>query len=378
VLLIAGVVVFYETMFFTALVPLLPHYETTFGLSEGEVGLLSAAYAAGAFCGALPGGMVALRGGTRPALLVGLTLLVAGSVAVGFADGFAVLSVSRFVQGIGSTFAWIGALTWLVAVAPRSRRGELIGLALGAAVAGSLLGPVVGAIAERVGTELTFTVAGGLGVGVAALSLSVRPPPLVNEQLSSMTRVRHSPAALAGVGLLLLNALLFGALTVLVPLRLDEFGWSAGAIAAVFLVSSVATMFMTPAIGSWSDTHGRAPPVVAGLVASVGVSLALAGADWSIVFALLAVFAGVAYSSGWVPGTALLSDGIERMGIGLAVGFVLFNLAWTPGFLAGAAAGGWLGGFVGTAGAFVGLAVFSSLGLVATVLGGKLPRTARS
>src|SRR5262245_46081789 len=64
VLLLAGTVLFYETMFFTALVPLLPHYETSFGLSEGEVGLVSAAYAAGAFFGAIPGGIMALRRGT--------------------------------------------------------------------------------------------------------------------------------------------------------------------------------------------------------------------------------------------------------------------------------------------------------------------------
>jgi MFS family permease len=371
VLLLTSTVVLYETMFFTVLVPLLPHYEKSLGLSGGEVGLLSAAYAAGAFCGAIPGGILALRRGTRTALLLGLALLFAGSVSFGFADGFVALGVSRFVQGIGSTFAWIGALTWLVAVAPRPRRGELIGVALGAAVAGSLIGPTVGAIAERLGTEITFAVAGCLGIAVAFLSFSASPPPRVSEHLSSMKRVRHSRSALAGVGLLLLNALLFGALTVLAPLRLDDFGWSAGEIAAVFLVSSVATMLVTPRIGSWSDAHGRIPPVVAGLVMSAVVSIALAAADWPLVFALLAVVAGVAYSSGWVPGTALLSDGIERVGVGLAVGFVLFNLAWTPGFLVGAAAGGWLGDAVGDASAFLALAAFSSIGLLAAVVGNR-------
>lgn len=374
VLLLASTVVLFETMFFTVLVPLLPHYETSLGLSGGEVGLLSAAYAAGAFCGAIPGGILALRRGTRPALLVGLALLVAGSVAFGLADDFVALGISRLVQGVGSTFAWIGALTWLVTVAPRPRRGELIGVALGAAVAGSLIGPAVGAIAERLGTEITFASAGCLGVAVACLSLSVSPPPLLGERLSSMKRVRHSRSALAGVGLLLLNALLFGALTVLAPLRLDDFGWSAGEIAAVFVISSVVTMFVTPRIGSWSDAHGRVPPVVAGLVVSALVSIALAAANWPLVFALLAVVAGVAYSSAWVPGTALLSDGIERLGVGLAVGFVLFNLAWTPGFLIGAAAGGWLGDATGDASAFIALAAFSSLGLLVAVVGNRAAR----
>jgi MFS family permease len=368
VLLVASAVLLYETVFFTALVPLLPHYESAWHLSGAEVGVLGAAYAAGAIVGAVPGGVLALRRGTRPALFVGLSLLITGSVAVGFAEGFAVLCLSRFAQGIGSTFAWIGALTWLVAVAPRPRRGELIGVALGAAAAGSLVGPVVGGIAERIGTEVTFTAVAVLGVSVAVIALSVNPPPVVGERISAMSRVRHSRTALAGAGLLLYNALLFGALSVLAPLRLDEFGWSAGEIAAVFFAASVGTMLMTPRIGSWSDTYGRIPPVLVGLVASVGVSLALAGSDWPIIFAVMTVLAALAYSSAWVPGTALLSEGSEKVGVGLAVGFVLFNLAWAPGFLVGAVAGGWLRGLVGTAGSFVVLAALSSLVLVVTVL----------
>lgn len=363
VLLLASAVVFYETIFFTVLVPLLPHYEKSLGLSESEVGVLTAAYAAGAFGGAVPGGFLALRRGTRPALLVGLVLLVAGSVLFGFANSFVTLGASRFLQGIGSTFAWIGALTWLATVSPRSRRGEVIGLALGAAVAGALVGPAVGAIAERIGTEVTFALGGCLGLVVAGFALSVAPPLVQGERLSSMRRVWRSAAALAGAGLLLLSALLFGALAVLVPLRLDDFGWSAGEIAAVFLISSVLTMVVTPRIGSWSDASGPTAPIVAGLTASLLASLGLAVAGRSLTFALLGVAAGVAYNSTWVPGTALLSEGIEQVGVGLAVGFVLFNLAWTPGFLVGAVAGGWLGSAVGDSSAYVGLASLSGVAL---------------
>ena len=378
VLLLASAVVFYETIFFTVLIPLLPHYESDLGLSKGEVGFLTGTYAAGAFCGAVPGGIFALRRGTRGAVLIGLVLLVAGSLAFGFSSSFIALCASRFIQGIGSTFAWIGALTWLVAAAPRSRRGELIGVALGAAVAGSLIGPTVGAIAARFGTEATFAVTGCLGLAVAALSLSVNPPPLAADHLSSMKRVRHSRAAVAGVALLVLNALLFGALTVLAPLRLDNFGWSAAEIAAVFLVSSVVMVFTTPLIGNWSDVRGRRPPIIAGLAASTLVSAGLAVVGWSLAFALITVVAGVAYSSAWGPGTALLSDGIEQVGVGLAVGFVLFNLAWTPGFLTGAMAGGWLGERLGDSSAFIVLSCLSGLGLLVAAMGNRLPLRARS
>ena len=192
-----------------------------------------------------------------------------------------------------------------------------------------------------------------------------------------MKRVWRSGAALAGAALLLLSALLFGALSVLAPLRLDDFGWSAGEIAAVFVISSVVTMAATPRIGSWSDRSGPTAPIVAGLTTSLLASLGLAVAGRSLTFALLAIAAGVAYSSTWVPGTALLSDGIEQVGVGLAVGFVLFNLAWTPGFLVGAAVGGWLGGAVGDSSAYVVLGGLSGVALIGAAVSATGGRAAR-
>ena len=342
VLLLASMVLFFETIFFTALAPLLPHYEESFDISKSGAGILTAAYAAGAFIGAVPAGLLTLRWGVRTAVLLGLVLLAVGSLAFGFANSVSTLNGARCIQGIGSSMAWTGALTWLVTVAPRSRRGEVLGIALGAAVGGSLAGPAVGAIAVRIGTEATFSFIGCLGLFLIGLACSTPPPRPVADRLRSMIQALQNGAAAAGAYLLLFSALLLGAWSVLAPLQLDDLGWSAGEIAGLFLASSAITMLFTPRLGKWSDRHGRVPLILAALVLSSLVSLGLAVTARPLTFALFIVAAGVAFSSTWVPGTALLSDGTERAGIGLAIGFVLFNLAWTPGFLAGAAAGGWL------------------------------------
>ena len=135
-----------------------------------------------------------------------------------------------------------------------------------------------------------------------------------------MKRVRHSRAAVAGVALLVLNALLFGALTVLAPLRLDNFGWSAAEIAAVFLVSSVVMVFTTPLIGNWSDVRGRRPPIIAGLAASTLVSAGLAVVGWSLAFTLITVVAGVAYSSAGDQGQPCYPMASSRWGSGSRLG----------------------------------------------------------
>ena len=45
---------------------------------------------------------------------------------------------------------------WVAGAAPQDRRGEMIGTAMGAAIAGALLGPVIGVAAELVGHEIVF------------------------------------------------------------------------------------------------------------------------------------------------------------------------------------------------------------------------------
>src|SRR5947209_7579825 len=146
-LLLVSALVWVDTMLFAALTPLLPHFAKSLHLSKTGAGVLVGAYAAGALVGGLPGGAAAARLGARRAVLVGLTLLGLASLGFAFADSFGALAAARFLQGCAGAFTWAGAFAWLLAAAPRERRGELIGTAMGAAVFGALFGPAVGAAA---------------------------------------------------------------------------------------------------------------------------------------------------------------------------------------------------------------------------------------
>jgi MFS family permease len=166
-LILVAALVAVDTMLYAALTPLLPHFAHEFGFSKSRVGVLVAAYAAGALVGGIPGGMATARIGGRRAVLVGLTLMGLASLGFAFADTFWTLFAARFVQGCGSGFTWAGAFAWLLAVAPRERRGELLGGAMGAAVFGALLGPVVGAAAAIAGRAPVFAALAGLAVVLA-------------------------------------------------------------------------------------------------------------------------------------------------------------------------------------------------------------------
>ena len=342
-------------MFFAALAPLLPYYEDEFGLSTSALGALSAVYALGGFAGAIPSGLFAVRVGVRATVLAGLTLIVLTSVAFGLADSAWVLYAARFGQGVGSAFAWTGGLAWLIAAAPRDRRGELIGIAMGSAIAGALLGPVLGGLASVVGPAPAFAAVAAIGVVLGAWAWATPafkpaedPQPL--RVLRAAPRVRE---VVSGFWLVSLAAFLLGTISVVAPLRLDELGWGALGISAAFLFSAGIEAALSPVIGRWSDRHGRLAPVRTGLVAAIGFSLVIPWVDLPWPYLLLVVGAGVAYGINWVPGTALLSDGAEKAGIEQGFGFALLNVAWAPANVVGASLGGLLAQVAGDAGAYL-------------------------
>jgi MFS family permease len=361
-----------DTMLYAALVPLLPHYADEFDLSKGQAGLLVGAYAAGAFLGAIPGGLAAARFGPRRAVVAGLLVMAVASVAFGFAGDALTLGLARFAQGAGSALSWAGALAWLVQGTPRERRGEMLGTAIGAAIFGALLGPAVGAVAESVGARPAF-----VGVAVVSLALvvwSLRTPPVATEPQSARELVPalRDPTILGALWLVVLPALLFGVVSVLVPLELGDAGWSAAAIAAVFVGAAAVEMVVAPLLGRFSDRVGRLLPLRLALGGAIVVvtGLALAGRPLGIVPLLVA--ASIVFGAFWAPAMALLSDGAERIGLAQGLGFGLMNAAWGGGNSLGPALGGALADAAGDALPFALMALLCAVTFVGLMRGRRL------
>jgi len=344
----ACLVVFVDTMFYAAITPILPQLSDEFDLSKTGAGILAAAYPVGTFVGALPGGWMAARVGVKPTVLLGLSMLVGSSLAFAFGDSIVVLDIARFVQGLGGAASWAGALAWLIGAAPRERRGELIGTALAAAVAGALFGPVLGALADAVGQEAVF---GAVAVvGVAMITWAARMPAA---QPDVVTPLRSAIAALgqrrvaAGMWLTTLPGLFFGTVAVLAPLRLDELGAGSAAIAAAFLIGAAFEAVAAPVIGRLSDRRGRLIPCIMGVIGGGVSMLVLPWPESAWVLAVLIVLASPAIGILYTPAMAMLSEGAEEFGIAQGYAFALTNLAWGIGQGVGEAGSGRLADGVG-------------------------------
>jgi DHA1 family solute carrier family 18 vesicular amine transporter 1/2 len=346
-LVLVGSVVLVDLTLYAALTPLLPEYSEEFGLSKTGSGLLFAVYAIGVLAGAFPAGLAAARLGAKPATLTGLLVVGAASLGFGFAGDEWTLGAARLVQGLGSAFAWAGGLSWLVAATPRERRGEVLGTALGAAVFGVLLGPVVGGIASLVGARLTFTVLGLAAAAVAFLGLRVPGVPPETPSLRALIRAVRHRRFLAGFWLMLLPALLFGVVFVLAPLDLDRAGWSGLGLGALFFSAAAIESVVNPFIGRLIDRRGSRGSVRTALAASVALLALLAFAQDEILIAGLVLLGAIAFSSLFTPGLSLLSTGAEEAGLPQGLAFGVMNAGWATGATLGPAAAGALGETVG-------------------------------
>jgi MFS family permease len=346
-LLLVAAVVFVDTMLFAALTPLLPHFAREFGLSKLSAGVLTASYAVGALVGGLPGGFAAVQVGSRRAVLLGLALMGAASIGFALAGNLPTLLAARALQGFGSAFTWAGAFSWLLAAAPRERRGELIGVAMGAAVVGALFGPVVGAAAAVGGRGPIFCALAGVAALLAIRTSLIDAPTAHARSVGPFVRAFANRRLASGLALLSMASLLAGILSVLGPLHLAAVGWSASAIGAVWLLSAALEAAGSLLVGRVSDRHGALVPVRFALAAAALFSVMLALVGRPALYAPLVLLTSVAYGVLFTPAFALIADGAEHAGLAHGHAFGVMNAAWALGAMLGPLTAGAIAGVSG-------------------------------
>jgi MFS family permease len=337
---LASAVGFFEALLFAVLAPLLPDLEESLGLSKAGAGLLTSAYAAGAFAGAVPSIWLARRLGVKATVVAGLVLFAVSTVAFTDPDHAVLVFTARFGQGVGSAFAYTGALAWLIALAPPERRGSAIGITFSATFSGELMGPLVGAAAAAMGIAFVFSLIAAAALLLVVVAATMKRPAATATAPPALRALVGDSVVRLAAWIIALTALLLGMLGVLGPLRLDELGWGAAGIGAVFALAAACQAAVNPTIGRLADAKGERSLLRVGLLLSGATSALLVFDDRALAYGAILIAAAAAYGTLWTPAVAQLSATVERKGFDQALVFGLMSAAWPPGFAIGAAAGG--------------------------------------
>jgi MFS family permease len=159
-------------------------------------------------------------------------------------------------------------------------------------------------------------------------------------------------------------SLMFGAVDVLVPLRINSLGGGHALIAVGFIGGAAVESVLSPVAGRLADRVGRRSPYVIGMaICALSMLLFAAAGSLAVVIAALIV---CSLGSGlcFAPAMTLISDSAEASGLhqGYAVGVT--NMAWAAAQVLGGVAGASVAGVTGDGVPSIAIAVI----LVLTIL----------
>ncbi len=354
-----------------AVLPVLPRYvRGPLGAGDLVVGIAVGIFALTAVVGRPLAGRAADARGRRSVVVAGLALLAVSGALYFVPAGVPGVLLARLVTGAGEALVFTAGATWAVDLAPRERRGQVIGL-FGMAVWGGLsLGPLAGE---------GLLAAGGYPAVWAFAATS----PLLGALLARRLEDRHEAAELAapqammprrtvrlGVALALANVG-YAVMAAFVVLHLSRRGIDHGATVFIaFAASVVATRLVA---GSLPDRLGGRRTALGAFVAEA-LGLALVALAPSL---LVAVAGGVTIGAGFsvlFPSLALLVvDDAQDDGRGGALG--AFTAFFDAGVGLGAPFAGAIASLAGYPAAFWAAAGCAGVGL-ALVLRDRGPASA--
>lgn len=336
---------------------------------------------------------VATRAGRRPALSLGYGAGALGGVgaAVAVSAGSAAGLLVALVTLGAPTAAGLAARFAATDLAAPDRRARALGLVVWATTIGAVAGPnlagpvqgLAGGLGLAPDTGPFLLCAAAFGLAAALTGAGLRPDPLLLARAAQPVdpdaapvdgaQVRAAllaaPAALLGIGAIVVGHLVMIALMSMTPVHMDHGGATLAVVGLVISVHVAGMYALSPVFGWLADRAGRIRVLgLAGvLLLASAVLCALAGPNDTALLAAGLVLLGLGWSAGLVAGSTLVTESVAlpvragaqgladvAMNVSGAVGGILAGLvvAGTSFAVLGVAASVLVVGYLLTAGTY--------------------------
>lgn len=261
--------------------PAIPQYAHAFGVSNAAASGIVSAFALMRLIGAPLAGRVVVRLGERRTYTLGILVVAASTGACALAANYTQLLILRGLGGLGSIMFTVAATALLIKVSPVDARGRVSSINAAGFLLGNLMGPVFGALVAGFGLRAPFVFYFGmLVVAATVVWVALRGSTLAGVRADDSPRTPLTFAESLGIPQyrVLLGSVFafgwtsFGVRVSIVPLFVAAAFHGDAAVAAWALAAYAAgnAVLILPS-GRWSDTVGRKPMLVLGmLVTAVG------------------------------------------------------------------------------------------------------------
>jgi DHA1 family multidrug resistance protein-like MFS transporter len=298
------------------------------------------------------------RWGRQPFLLLGLGSYAAAMVVFCLSNTVWLLTVARFVQGVGQAFLWLSAVTIVADVAAATGRGRDFGLIDEASNRGALIGTVAGffvifSLADS-GLNmphvwfwlfLAYTVPALLALGIGWRGVAESRPqaaaqPIEKRPISSQLLTLMGVVFITGAS----TAMVWPLLMVFLQ---DALHANVFALARAYIPAALVSSFLPSRLGRIADRLGRKIPMIAGLLVGALASALIPHLRSIALLAALWAAESVGYAASTPAERAFVADIAGEDVRGSSYG--LYTFAYFLGSTVGPLVGGWLYDSVGHA-----------------------------
>jgi len=330
----------------------LPIYGRELGASALEVGALFSAFAIVPIFVRPFLGRALDRWGRRPFLLIGLAGYLVASLAFAFADSVWMLTVARFIQGLGSAFLWLTAYAMVADLAGAAERGLSFGLIDEATNRGAIIGTTIGFTLiftlQRGGEPdwqrlwwilfVVFSLTTSIALAIAWRGAHETRPPRPADRPKAQAL---SPRLLSLMGIVLItgasSAMVWPLLVVFLQ---DSLQAGVVEIALAYLPAALLSSFLPSRLGTISDRFGRKRPMILGLLVGAVASALLPVLRSLAALALVWAVESAGYAASVPAERAFVADIAGEDVRGTSYG--LYTFALFLGAALGPLVGGWL------------------------------------
>lgn len=138
--------------------PILPQFAASFDLGVTAASIVVSSFAFFRLVFAPAGGRLIDRLGERRVYVVGLLIVAASTYAVAAAQTYWQLLIFRGLGGIGSTMFTVSAMALIIRLTPQEARGRASSAYASSFLFGNILGPVVGGLLAGLGMRIPFVI----------------------------------------------------------------------------------------------------------------------------------------------------------------------------------------------------------------------------
>lgn len=356
--------IFVAEIGWSGVAPLVPDFQDRYGLTETQAGLVFTLASLGILVASLPAGALSRRFAVRTLTLWAMASITVANLLLAIADAFSVVLVGRVFFGVGLGMMWVAGTAWIHEAAgdeaPRA-------LAMTTAVVGvgALIGPAItGYVADQLSLGAPFV---GLGVLAAAMTLAllVVPSAVGREReasppLADMLRaVGADHLMLTSIVLTLAVSMMWMTTDLLVPLRLDDHGYSSSGIGLALSLASVMFVGASALTARHAERYATIR-ISAVWTLAMAAGIAVAAFSTSTPATLMFLAIGGAASGVLIALTYPLgASGAARGAYSVAVVGAILNMVWAAAGLIGPAAGGAVSEALGDQAAFLILTVIA-------------------